>query len=122
MQGQNRLIAAVQFLVQVAHLRELAFDSARLLIQVYENGHFGVQHFGRKRLEQVIDRAQGVALVDLGLALVKGSQENDGGMARLGPLTNQRGNLEAVNVRQLDVEQNQGKLLLEQAPQSRAAR
>ena len=68
------------------------------------------------RREDVVDRAEGIALGGVHL-VAEGRDEDDRRMRRLPAAADHRGRLEAVHVRHVDVEQDHGEFLLQQVAQ-----
>ena len=83
--------------------------------QVDEHVDLRAQHLGDDRLEQEVDRAEGVAAVDLGVAAVEGGEEDDRDPAAALAAADHRRGLEAVHVRHLDVEDDEREVLMQQA-------
>ncbi len=81
------------------------------LRQFNEDADLGLQYFGHDRCRQKIDGAGGIALGDVHL-VGKGGQEDDGRGLRLAPLADQAGRFIAVHGRHVDVEQDDGKVVL----------
>ena len=85
-----------------------------LLEEVDEHGDLGLEDLGHDRLGQEVDRADGIAAEDLGVAAVEGRQEDDRGVLRAVAPADQRRGLEPVHARHLDVEQDDGEVPVEQ--------
>jgi len=95
----------------------LARDAALQDVQLHEHAHLGAQHLGHHRRRDVVDRAQRVAARGLHLVGVRGD-EDDGRVRGALVAADQRGRLEAVHVRHVDVQQDHGEV----APQDLAQR
>src|SRR5262249_9737960 len=86
------------------------------LEQLDEHLDLGAQHLGHDRREDVIDGAQLVALG--GVHLVgEGGDEDDGRVGGLLAAADERGRLQAVHARHVDVEQDDGEVLFQHAAQ-----
>ena len=75
-----------------------------------------------ERLHQIVDGSGSVALEDVLRVLRDRGQEDDRDVPRALELLDQLGGLEAVHARHLNVEQDHGVLVVEQAPQRLFAR
>src|SRR4051794_34060664 len=93
-----------------------------LLVEVDEHAHLRAQHVRVERLKEVVDGADRVAAEDLLALLVDGGQEDDRDVLRALALLDQLGGLESVHPRHLDVEQNHGEVVVQQAAQRLLAR
>jgi hypothetical protein len=94
-----------------------------LLVQVDEDCDLAPQDLGLERLEHVVDRADLVAPKDVLLILGERGQEDDRDVPRALSFLDQRGGLEAVESRHLDVEQDDREVVAaEQEPQRLVAR
>src|SRR6266508_437446 len=85
-----------------------------LLVQLDEDGDLGAQDLRAERLEDVVDRAGRIAPEDLLLVLRDGRDEDDRNVLRPFALLDQRSGLEAVEIRHLDVEQDDRDVVLQE--------
>ena len=90
--------------------------------QVDEDLDLGLQDLGHDRGCDVIDRAEGVALLHVMLVVEVGGDEDDRDMRRPAAIANQRRGFEAVQARHVDVEQNHREVALEHLLQRLLAR
>ena len=95
---------------------------APLLKHLDKSRHFRAQDIGRKRLEDVIDAADGITLADVDIALADGCQKNNRSMFGFVALADQRCRLESVNVGHCNIEQNNGNFIPEKILQRLRAR
>ena len=87
---------------------------AALALEVAEDADLRAQHVGLEGLEHVVDGARLVAARDLGdVGAHRGQEDDRRRAAALAPADELR-RLEAVHARHLDVEQDDGEVLLEQ--------
>ena len=98
-------------------LGRLELDLLGLLEEVDEDADLRPQHGRDDRLGEEVDRPELVALEDLALVALEGGQEDDRGVLRAVALADQRGRLEAVQARHLDVHQDHGEVGVEDAHQ-----
>jgi hypothetical protein len=95
----------------------MAGEFGGLAEQVDEDRHLGAQHHRVERLGHVVDRAERIGLLDREVGAVGGGQEDDRQLLRTGMAPHQRGRLEAVHGRHLDVEQHDRKGVVEHRAQ-----
>src|SRR6266508_2247454 len=100
---------AIPLLALASQLGELL-----LLVQLDEDGDLGAQDLRAERLEDVVDRAGRIAPEDLLLVLRDGRDEDDRNVLRPFALLDQRSGLEAVELRHLDVEQDDRDVVLQE--------
>ena len=113
---------AVALLALAAELGELLLlqlfrllpELLRLLVQLDEHGNLGAQHFGTERLEDVVDRARGVAAEDVLVVLGDRGDEDDRDVPRALALLDQHRRLETVEHGHLDVEEDDRDFVLQQ--------
>jgi hypothetical protein len=86
-----------------------------LLVQIDEDRDLRAQDPGVVRLEDVIHGAGGIAAEDVVRLLADGRDEDDRDVLRALPLLDELGGLETVHPRHLDVEEDHGEIVLEQA-------
>ena len=99
-------------------------QGARALLhleQLDEHLHLAAQHIGAHRREDVVDRAERVALRGLHLVGV-GGDEDDGRVRRFLVLADQLRRLQAVDVGHVDVEQDHRELAVQHLAQRFGAR
>jgi len=101
-------------LAQQINLFGLSPDLFGLFIKIDEDPDLGPQNISINRFDQVIDRPKRIATRDLRLLPAHSRQENDGCIARSRTLTNDCGNVEPIHSRQAHIENNYGKIALEQ--------
>ena len=77
--GQGALVLAP---LGLAELLRLPLHLLGLLEEVDEHGDLRLEDLGHDRLGQEVDRADGIAAEDLGVAAVEGRQEDDRGVLR----------------------------------------
>ena len=105
--AEEFILAAVGFLRRLAFraLFRLHRRLAAHLVELDEHAHLGLQDFGDDGREQEVDGARRVALRRMHV-VDEGGEENDGRMRRLAALADERGGLEPVHARHVDVEQD----------------
>ncbi len=109
--GQLLLVAEFLDLLQFLGLLPDDFGFA---VEFDEHGHFAAENFRNNRSDHVIDSAQGIAFGDVIFRLIDRGDENDRRVLGIGAFANHGRGLEAVHDGHRDVEQNHGKILLEQ--------
>ena len=92
-------------------------DFLRFPEQLDEDRDLRPQDLRFEGLEDVIDGAQRVAAGDVGLALDGRGEEDDRRVARLLPVADERGGLEAVHAGHVHVQEDDREVLLEQMHQ-----
>ncbi len=95
---------------------------ALLLVEVDEDRDLRPQHQRVERLQDVVDGTRGVTPEHMVQLLADRRQEDDRDVARLLAPLDVGGCLEAVQVRHLDVHQDQGELVAQEVPEGRVAR
>ena len=91
------------------------------LVELDEHLHLAAQHVGAHRREDVVDRAERVALRGLHLVGV-GRDEDDGRVRRFLVLPDELRRLQAVDVGHVDVEQDHRELAVQHLAQRLGAR
>ena len=99
----------------------LPADLLRLLIQLDEDAHLGAENGRHDRRQNVIDRAQRIALKGVCLIRKRGDKDNRRALAAFA-LTDQRGRLKTVHVRHVHIEQDDGEVVFQQSAQRLAPR
>ena len=94
----------------------LALDLLRLLVEVDEDADLGPEDLRHDRREDVVDRAQRVALGGVHLVAERGD-EDDRRLRRLAAAPDHGGRLQPVHVRHVHVEQDDREFLVQQVPQ-----
>src|SRR5215472_16746275 len=84
------------------------------LVKLGKHRDFPSQDIGLQRLDQVIDRTQLISFAHSRVASVACRYENDGGIAKSLLLTDEPGRLEPIESGHLDVQQNDGWLIIEE--------
>jgi hypothetical protein len=84
----------------------LPSEKLRLLCQLDEDRDLGPDELGYHRLDQVIDRADGIAPYGVVLTAVRSSEKKDGCVTRLVALPDEERGFEAVHLRHLDVQKD----------------
>ena len=107
--------AALELWIQLLELAGLA-------IELGEDPDLGAQHLRDDRHRHVVDRAHLVAAQTVDVGQLDGGDEDDRGLLEARMLADHRGQLEAVELRHADVDQNDGDLVLEQLLQRLARR
>ena len=100
----------------------LAPELLVLAVEIDEDRDLQAQDVRTEGLRDVVDGADVVAAKDLLLLLVRGGQEDDGGVPRPLALLDRARGLEAVEPRHHDVEEDHRELLVEQVPERLLAR
>src|SRR5215472_1902042 len=113
----GRALCHVAFKLQVHSLK-----FAGLAEQLGEYPHFRAQDFGNDRHRDIVDRAHLVTAQPIDIGQVNGGYENDRRFAKARMLADHRGQLETVEFRHTDVDQNHGDVILEQKLQRLARR
>jgi hypothetical protein len=90
-----------------------ALQHAPVALLVQLGLHLGLEDLRVERFEQVVHRATGIAL-EHGRGLLVGGEENDRGQPRALAAAHQPGDLEAVHLGHLHVEQDQVDFVFEQ--------
>ena len=106
----------------LVQLHRLLLDLAALLPQLDEHRDLRAQDVRVDRLEDVVDRAGRVAAIDVRLVLRERRHEDDRDVPRALALLDQRRELEAVEVRHLDVEQDAREVVEQELLQRGGAR
>ena len=89
-------------------------ELAGLAVQLGEHLDLGAQHFRHHRHRHVVDRAHLVAAQPIDVGQLDGRDEDDRGLLKARMLADHRRELEAVELRHADVDQNDGDVVLEQ--------
>ena len=87
-------------------IRVQPLECACLAIQFREDAHFGAQYLRHHRHRHVIDPARFISPEPVQIRQVNGGDENQRRLLKAGVLADHRGELEAVQVRHLDVDQH----------------
>lgn len=66
-----------------------------------------------ERLENIVDRAGGVAFKELFFIVAGGREKNNGNVLQPSPFLDQLGRLDSIELRHLDIEQNDGEIWME---------
>ncbi len=90
----------------------LAFDLFGLAEQIDEDAHFGPQDFRNDRCEDEIDCPKRVRSGSMDF-IGEGSDENDRRVFGPAALANERGGFQTVDVRHVDIEQDDREILLQ---------
>ena len=103
----------LQFAVEILELAGLA-------VEVDEHLDLGAQHLGNHRHRDVVDRAHFVAAQMVHLAEQDGGDEDDGDVSEPGVLADHGGELETIQFRHADIDQDHRNVVLEKLLQSLA--
>ena len=105
---------------QLNAMGRLLADRFRFLVKIDKHADLRPQHVRVDRRGDEIHRSERVALGDMRIIVERGD-ENDRRVLGPLPLANQRGRLEAIHLRHVDVEQDHGEIVLQQTAQRLAA-
>jgi hypothetical protein len=107
---------------QPRELVRLALQCLAFAEQLDEDADLRAQDLRLNRFEDVVDRAELVSAKDVRLAATERGEKDDRRVARFVAGADQARRLEAVEIRHLHVEQDDGELLIEQMAQRLLAR
>ena len=110
------LLALAPELGQLLLLQQLGLSPKLciLVVQLDEDGDLRAQDLGTERFEDIVDGARRIAPEDLFFVLGDRRDEDDRNVTRPLTLLDQRGGLEAVELRHLDVEQDDRDVVLQE--------
>ena len=91
----------------------LLLDDLRLARQFDEHRYLRLEHFSNHRQEHVIHRAESIAFEAVNVGGVIGGDKNDGRLFEPRPLPNQFRGFEAVHTGHVNVQQDDGEILLQ---------
>jgi len=110
-------LPALEFVALPLLLRDFMPEELVPAVVLEKDLRLGEHGLGREGLDDVVDRAVGVALEDLLLLAADRGDEDDGCVAGALPLADQRRRLEPVELRHLHVEEDERAILLEEEAQ-----
>ena len=110
-------LPALEFVALPLLQRDFMTEVLLPAVVLEKDAHLGDHGLGREGLDDVVDRAVGVALEDLLLLAAYGRDEDDGRVAGALPLADQRRRLEPVELGHLHVEEDERAILLEEEAQ-----
>ena len=110
-------LPALEFVALPLLQRDFMTEVLLPAVVLEKDAHLGDHGLGREGLDDVVDRAVGVALEDLLLLAAYGRDEDDGRVAGALPLADQRRRLEPIELGHLHVEEDERAILLEEEAQ-----
>ena len=112
------LLGSAQIVLDRLVLGDFPGERGVVPVQVDEHRYLGAQDLGQHRLEQVIHGAHFVTAKAGNGILVGAGQENDRGIARPLAAANQPRRCKAIHARHIHIQQDDGKIFLQDGPQS----